>query len=194
MDRINAWNTYDLGMQKSCMDFADDYKDFLDHGKTERECVDRFVNEAEAEGYIELTEAVREGRRLVAGDKVYSVWMNKSMVLFEIGSEPFENGINILGAHIDSPRLDVKQNPLYEDSDIAYLDTHYYGGIKKYQYVTLPLAIHGVIGSFAWERTRMIPYSLSRTSSSISLRSSSRSRLPSSWKARRSMLSSAASL
>ena len=145
MDRINAWNTYDLGMQKSCMDFADDYKDFLDHGKTERECVDRFVNEAEAEGYIELTEAVREGRRLVAGDKVYSVWMNKSMVLFEIGSEPFENGINILGAHIDSPRLDVKQNPLYEDSDIAYLDTHYYGGIKKYQYVTLPLAIHGVI-------------------------------------------------
>lgn len=145
MERINAWNTYDLGIQKSCMDFAEDYKDFLNHGKTERECIDRFVNEAEECGYIELSRAIREGRKLSAGDKVYSVWMNKSMALFEIGSEPFMNGINILGAHIDSPRLDVKQNPMYEDSDIAYLDTHYYGGIKKYQYVTLPLAIHGVI-------------------------------------------------
>ena len=145
MERINAWNTYDLGMQKSCMDFADDYKCFLDEGKTERECIDRFVNEAEENGYIELNEAISEGRKLSAGDKVYSVWMNKSIVLFEIGTEPFENGMNILGAHIDSPRLDVKQNPLYEDSEIAYLDTHYYGGIKKYQYVTLPLAIHGVI-------------------------------------------------
>ena len=145
MERINAWNTYDLGIQKSCMDFGEDYKDFLNHGKTERECIDRFVNEAEECGYIELSRAIREGRKLSAGDKVYSVWMNKSMVLFEIGSEPFMNGINILGAHIDSPRLDVKQNPMYEDSDIAYLDTHYYGGIKKYQYVTLPLAIHGVI-------------------------------------------------
>ena len=127
------------------MDFADDYKAFLDHGKTERECVDIFVNEAEANGYIELSEAIREGKKLSAGDRVYSVWMNKSVVLFEIGTEPFERGMNILGAHIDSPRLDVKQNPLYEDSEIVYLDTHYYGGIKKYQYVTLPLAIHGVI-------------------------------------------------
>ncbi len=145
MERTNVWNTYDPGMIRSCMDLADDYKVFLDHGKTERECVDRFVNEAEASGYRELSKAVAEGRKLSAGDKVYSVWMNKSMVLFEIGSEPLEKGINILGAHIDSPRLDAKQNPLYEDSGIAYLDTHYYGGIKKYQYVTLPLAIHGVI-------------------------------------------------
>ena len=145
MQRTNAWKTYDPGKHKSCMDFADDYKAFLDHGKTERECVDIFVNEAEANGYIELSEAIREGKKLSAGDRVYSVWMNKSVVLFEIGTEPFEIGMNILGAHIDSPRLDVKQNPLYEDSEIVYLDTHYYGGIKKYQYVTLPLAIHGVI-------------------------------------------------
>ena len=145
MQRTNAWKTYDPGKHKSCMDFADDYKAFLDHGKTERECVDIFVNEAEANGYIELSEAIREGKKLSAGDRDYSVWMNKSVVLFEIGTEPFERGRNMLGAHIDSPRLDVKQNPLYEDSEIVYLDTHYYGGIKKYQYVTLPLAIHGVI-------------------------------------------------
>ena len=145
MERTNAWNTYDPGEQRSCMDFADDYKDFLSQCKTERECIDRFVNEAEAGGYVELNRAIAENRKLSAGDRVYSVWMNKSIVLFEIGSEQLENGMNILGAHIDSPRLDVKQNPLYEDSGIAYLDTHYYGGIKKYQYVTLPLAIHGVI-------------------------------------------------
>ena len=145
MERVNAWNNYDPGMLRSCMDLSDDYKDFLDNGKTERECVDWFVNEAEKNGYIELSEAIKEGKRLSAGDRVYSVWMNKSMVLFEIGSDPFENGLNILGAHIDSPRLDIKQNPMYEDSDIAFLDTHYYGGIKKYQYVTIPLAIHGVI-------------------------------------------------
>ena len=145
MIRVNAWNTYDEGQQKSCMDLAEDYKEFLSSCKTERECVDRFVNEAEANGYRELNEVRRESGKLKAGDRVYSVWMNKSMVLFEIGKAPFEDGINIVGAHIDSPRLDVKQNPLYEDSDIAYLDTHYYGGIKKYQYVTIPLAIHGVI-------------------------------------------------
>ena len=145
MERVNAWNTYNPGMLKSCMDLAEDYKDFLDHGKTERECVDRFVNEAERNGYIELSEAIRKGMKLSAGDRVYSVWMNKSMVLFEIGAEPLESGLNILGAHIDSPRLDIKQNPMYEDNEIAFLDTHYYGGIKKYQYVTIPLAIHGVI-------------------------------------------------
>ena len=151
MERINAWNTYDPGKLRSCMDFADDYKDFLTHCKTERECIDRFVNEAEAGGYVELNRAIAENRKLSSGDRVYSVWMNKSIVLFEIGSEPLENGMNILGAHIDSPRLDVKQNPLYEDGGIAYLDTHYYGGIKKYQYVTLPLAIHGVVAKKSGE-------------------------------------------
>ena len=145
MERISAWSTYDLAAQGLCMSFAEDYKEFISTAKTERECVDRFVNEAEKSGYIELNRAVREGKKLSAGDKVYSVWMNKSMVLFEIGRQPFESGMNILGAHIDSPRLDVKQNPLYEDSEIAYLDTHYYGGIKKYQFATIPLAIHGVV-------------------------------------------------
>ncbi len=145
MERINAWTQYDQEMQSACYAFADDYKDFLDHGKTERECVDRFVNEAEQNGYVELSRAIKENRKLSAGDKVYSVWMNKSMVMFQIGTESFENGLNILGAHIDSPRLDIKQNPLYEEGGFSLLDTHYYGGIKKYQYVTLPLALHGVV-------------------------------------------------
>ena len=145
MERLNAWNTYDLPMQEECMALADDYMNFLNAGKTERECVDFFVAEAEKNGYIELGRAIAEKKSLKAGDCVYSVWMNKSMVLFRIGERPLEEGLNILGAHIDSPRLDVKQNPVFEDGGIAYLDTHYYGGIKKYQYVTLPLAIHGVI-------------------------------------------------
>lgn len=145
MERLNAWNTYDLEMQKACGNFAKGYLSFLNQSKTERECIDYFVNEAEANGYIELSSAMEEGKKLKAGDKVYSVWMNKSIVLFTIGEESFEAGMNILGAHIDSPRLDVKQNPVYEEGGFCYLDTHYYGGIKKYQYVTLPLAIHGVI-------------------------------------------------
>ena len=145
MERLNAWNTYDLAAQDACMTFAEGYKSFLDAGKTERECVDYFVEEAEKNGYIELGRAIAERKELKAGDCVYSVWMNKSMALFRIGEKPFEEGMNILGAHIDSPRLDVKQNPLYEDGGIGYLDTHYYGGIKKYQYVTLPLALHGVV-------------------------------------------------
>ena len=145
MERVNAWETYDLKMQKKCDDFAKEYIRFLNECKTERECIDRIVCDAEAAGYTELAAAVAEGRQLKAGDKVYSVWMNKSVVLFRIGTDPIEQGINILGAHIDSPRLDVKQNPLYEDSGIAYLDTHYYGGIKKYHYVAQPLALHGVV-------------------------------------------------
>ena len=145
MERINAWNTYDLEAQKACNSFAKDYMAFMDQSKTERECVDYFVNEAEKNGYRELGQLIREGAALQAGDKVYSVWMDKSLVLFRIGKEPFENGLNIIGAHIDSPRLDVKQNPLFEDTGIAYLDTHYYGGIKKYQYVPIPLALHGVV-------------------------------------------------
>ena len=145
MDRKNVWTTYDLKMQKACDDFAKDYMYFLDHGKTERECADRIVEMAEAAGFVELDTAISSGKPLKAGDKVYTIWMNKSAVLFRIGSEPIENGLNILGAHIDSPRLDVKQNPLYESDGLAYLDTHYYGGIKKYHYVAQPLAIHGVV-------------------------------------------------
>ncbi len=145
MNRRNAWTVYTAAQQRAVGKFADDYKSFLDSAKTEREAVETIVNAAEAAGFTDLKTLVGTRRKLKKGDKVYSVWMNKTIVLFKLGSEPFENGINILGAHIDSPRSDVKQNPLYEDNGIAYLDTHYYGGIKKYQYVTLPLAIHGVV-------------------------------------------------
>ncbi len=119
----------------------------LDNGKTERECIDTIVNTIEKEGYRELETLIKAGESLKKGDKVYSVWMNKSIAMFRIGRKPFAEGMNILGAHIDSPRLDVKQNPLYEDIDhtFAYMDTHYYGGVKKYQWVAMPLAIHGVV-------------------------------------------------
>ncbi len=145
MEHKNVWNTYDSEMQKKCMEFAEEYRVFLSENKTERECVDTFVNEAEAAGYRELSRVIAAGEKLKAGDKVYMTWMNKSMVMFRLGSRPLENGLNILGAHIDSPRMDVKQNPLYEKGELAYLDTHYYGGIKKYQFVARPLAIHGVV-------------------------------------------------
>ncbi len=145
MERKNTWETYSLKQLKEVDVFAKEYMEFLDHGKTERECIDTIVNFIEKSGYIELENAIKEGRKLEAGDKVYSVCMNKSIVMYVIGKKPLEEGMNILGAHIDSPRLDVKQNPLYEDGGFAYLDTHYYGGVKKYQWVTLPLAIHGVV-------------------------------------------------
>ena len=119
--------------------------DFLNNGKTERECADIAVNSAEKAGYKNLHELIKKKTKIKPGDKVYAVCMGKTVVLFNIGKENIEEGLSILGAHIDSPRLDVKQNPLYEDSELAYLDTHYYGGIKKYQWVTLPLSIHGVI-------------------------------------------------
>ena len=145
MERLNAWTTYDLDTQKACLSFAEEYRQFISDNKTERECVDTFVNEAAKAGYVELCEAVKQKKELKPGDKVYCAWMNKSIVLFQIGTEPMENGLNILGAHIDSPRMDVKQNPLYEKGGFGYLDTHYYGGIKKYQFVARPLALHGVI-------------------------------------------------
>ena len=145
MERKNVWNTYSKEQLKEADCFGKEYMSFLDHGKTERECTDLVVNMIEKEGYIELNQAIKEGRKLTRGDKVYAVCMNKSVVMFQIGSRSMTEGMNILGAHIDSPRLDVKQNPLYEDGGVAYLDTHYYGGVKKYQWVTLPLAIHGVV-------------------------------------------------
>ena len=145
MNRRNVWASYTREQEKAAMEFAEEYKAFLNVSKTERECIDTIVNEAEMNGFRELSELIRTGTPLQTGDKVYSVWMNKTVVLFKIGSEPLEKGLNILGAHLDSPRIDVKQNPLYEDSGLAYLDTHYYGGIKKYLYVTIPLALHGVI-------------------------------------------------
>ena len=141
----NVWTDAKQKKVKAIDTFAKEYCDFLNNGKTERECTDYIVNAIEKEGYIELEKLIKEGKKLKAGDKVYAVNMNKSVIMFNIGKEPLENGMNILGAHIDSPRLDLKSNPLYEDTEIAYLDTHYYGGVKKYQWVTLPLALHGVV-------------------------------------------------
>lgn len=145
MERPNAWKGYTKKEQKELNKLSREYREFLDEGKTERECVKKAVKMAEEAGYKNLADIVASGKKLKAGDKVYSVGMKKMVSLFQIGKKPMEDGMAILGAHIDSPRLDIKQNPLYEDGGFAYLDTHYYGGIKKYQWVTLPLAIHGVI-------------------------------------------------
>ncbi len=145
MERKNAWTTYSEEQLLELRKLTDAYKAFLDAGKTERECVKEAVKLAEAQGYVRIDKARKDGKKLTAGDKVYAVCMGKMMALFHIGEKPLEEGMRILGAHVDSPRLDLKQNPLYEDTDLAYLDTHYYGGVKKYQWVTIPLAIHGVV-------------------------------------------------
>ena len=127
------------------MEIAKEYKEFLDQGKTERECVTRAVKMSKEKGYKNLTDFIENKTPIKAGDKIYATYMKKAIALFQIGTVPMEKGMNILGAHIDSPRLDLKQNPLYEEGGFAYFDTHYYGGIKTYQWVTLPLAIHGVV-------------------------------------------------
>lgn len=145
MDQKNTWLSYTAAQKKELEKISKEYMEFLSNGKTERECADIAVNEAEKAGYKNLNSIIKSGKKIKAGDKVYAEWMGKTVALFNIGREDIEKGLNILGAHIDSPRMDVKQNPLYEDSELAYLDTHYYGGIKKYQWVALPLAIHGVI-------------------------------------------------
>ncbi len=143
-DSKSAWLKYGAQERKELGALSSRYEDFLSSCKTERECVARAVEMARQAGYMDLREAIAKKRRLKCGDKAYLVNMDKSMVLFNLGSEPLEDGMAILGAHIDCCRLDVKQNPLYEDGDLAFLDTHYYGGIKKYQWVTIPLALHGV--------------------------------------------------
>ncbi|MBR9946487.1 aminopeptidase [Clostridiaceae bacterium Marseille-Q4145] len=145
MERKNAWNTYDEKALEELGQVTEQYRRFISEGKTERECAQLTVEMAKEHGYISLEEAVASGRQLKAGDKIYAVHKKKLVVLFEIGTEPMEKGMNILGAHIDSPRLDLKQNPLYEDGEMALLDTHYYGGIKKYQWASIPLALHGVV-------------------------------------------------
>lgn len=145
MERPNAWKTYTKKQLKELEKLNKNYRAFLDAGKTERECVTEIVKQAEAAGYVNLEKILAKQQSVKAGDKVYAVCMKKTIALFNVGTDPMVQGMNILGAHIDSPRMDVKQNPLYENGDMAYLDTHYYGGIKKYQWVTLPLAIHGVV-------------------------------------------------
>lgn len=145
MERKNIWLNYDQKELETLEAVNKEYMAYLDAGKTEREVVKVSQEMAEKAGYVDLEEIIRNKTKLKAGDKVYATLMKKAIALFLIGEDAMEKGMNILGAHVDSPRLDVKQNPLYEDTDLAYLDTHYYGGIKKYQWVTIPLAIHGVV-------------------------------------------------
>ena len=145
MEREYAWKKYTEEDKKKVFEFAEEYRQFLSGCKTERECVTTLVADAQKNGYRDLNDIIAKGEKIQAGDKVYVSVMGKTLAMFKIGTESLENGMNILGAHIDSPRIDLKQNPLYEDTDLAMLETHYYGGIKKYQWVTLPLAIHGVI-------------------------------------------------
>ncbi|HIS41219.1 MAG TPA: aminopeptidase [Candidatus Aphodovivens avistercoris] len=145
MERDVAWKKYNEARLAELERLAADYIEFISENKTERECAAAAIALAEEAGYRSLDEAVREGRALVPGDKVWACDHGKAVILVQLGSEPLSMGANILGAHIDSPRLDVKQNPLYESNGFAFLDTHYYGGIKNYQWVTLPLALHGVI-------------------------------------------------
>ena len=140
-----VWSKYTMEERAAVDVLAHGYIDFLSDCKTERESVTKAVRRARAAGYRDLADVIANGETLAAGDKVYAVNMKKAIVLFHIGAEPMEHGMNILGAHIDTCRLDVKQNPLYEDNGLAYFDTHYYGGIKKYQWVTIPLALHGVV-------------------------------------------------
>ena len=147
----NAWNSYDKEELAKLEKLCKAYREFLDAGKTERECVKEIVKQVKKAGYEDIQDVIKEGRKLTKGSKVYAVWMNKTVALFNIGKKNIEKGMNILGAHIDSPRMDIKQIPLYEKEGFAYLDTHYYGGIKKYQWVTLPLAIHGVVAKTGGE-------------------------------------------
>lgn len=145
MEREVAWKKYDEAQLAEMGALAADYIDFISDNKTERECAAASIELAEKAGYRSLDEAVRQGRALVPGDKVWACDHGKAVILVQLGRAPLAEGANILGAHIDSPRLDLKQNPLYESNGFAFLDTHYYGGIKHYQWVTLPLALHGVI-------------------------------------------------
>lgn len=139
----NAWKKYED--KSEIFAFCEDYRKFISGCKTERECVAEMVKRAEKAGFKNLDAVVNAGTELKAGDKVYVDNMGKALALFLIGEEPMEKGMRILGAHVDSPRLDLKQNPLYEEAEQALLDTHYYGGVKKYQWVTLPMALHGVV-------------------------------------------------
>ena len=145
MEHKNIWASYSAKQLKELESICDEYKDFISEAKTERLCVDKAIKDAKKAGFRDLNASIKSGKKLKTGDKFYVDHMGKTLILGIIGKDSLANGINILGAHIDSPRMDLKPKPLYEASDLAYLDTHYYGGIKKYQWVTVPLALYGVI-------------------------------------------------
>lgn len=140
----NLWKKY--SEKRDVLEvFCGEYRDFLSKCKTERECIQFAVEKAKNAGYRSLDEVIKNGEKLKAGDSVYAINMDKALVLFTVGKQPIENGINIIGAHIDSPRLDLKCTPVYESTGFCLFDTHYYGGIKKYQWTAIPLALHGVV-------------------------------------------------
>lgn len=143
MKTENAWKKYTDTTE--IFQFNEKYKAFISNCKTERECISEMISQAKAAGYRNLDDVIANKETLQAGDKVYANNMDKTLAMYIIGEEPMEKGMRILGAHVDSPRIDLKQNPLYEDQELALLDTHYYGGVKKYQWVTIPLALHGVV-------------------------------------------------
>ena len=146
VDKKNAWAKYPKGEKRDeVFSFAEGYRNFISRCKTERECASELYAKAIEAGFLDLDKLIEEQATLRAGDRVIANNMGKGLALFTIGQETLEKGMNILGAHIDSPRLDLKQIPVYEDTQMAMLDTHYYGGIKKYQWVALPLALHGVV-------------------------------------------------
>ena len=140
-----VWEKYNEQQMEAVKEFNQGYKKYISDCKTERECVVESIRIAEEYGYKNLKDLIASQTAVKTGDKVYYNNMGKSLILFHIGEEPLENGMNILGAHIDSPRIDLKQHPIYEDKNLCLLKTHYYGGIKKYQWVTTPLAMHGVV-------------------------------------------------
>jgi aspartyl aminopeptidase len=141
----NLWKTYSETQKKEAMDFAEDYIDFLSKGKTERVCVTMAIDLAKKAGYRDMNDIIKENGTLKPQDRVYFNIYDKALVLVQIGTDPIEKGMNILGAHVDSPRLDLKPSPVFERDDLAYMDTHYYGGIKKYQWLAMPLALYGTV-------------------------------------------------
>ncbi len=145
MERPNAWKSYDEKAVAELMAVGERYKEYLTYGKTERECVDKTIEIVEAQGYVNLDAVIAEGKAVQPGDKLYATCYGRAIALFHMGKQPLEKGMNIVGSHVDSPRIDLKQNPFYEDADMAYADTHYYGGIKKYHWVARALALHGVV-------------------------------------------------
>ena len=141
----NAWLKYSGAEREKIFDFCEGYKNYLSVGKTERECIHEAIRLAEEKGYRNLADIIKNNEEIKAGDKVYANNKDKTLALYLIGNDSIENGMRIIGSHVDSPRIDLKQNPLYEDGNLALMDTHYYGGVKKYQWVTLPLALHGIV-------------------------------------------------